>query len=154
MRRRKMDAMCGKKNGLMEPFRDAKALPDTLRLRETWSYSHIMHKAAPSWRYIVAAGAFVYSIYRNNQSHEQYAKIYRLYENSGAYMRTYKNTFVVNYWSFRINFCYIPRNLLLFDQVNVQLLRYVAIASTAINDIYHCDVYCDVWIWLYVYIVL
>lgn len=105
-----------------------------------------------SW--LMAAGAFVYSIYRNNQSHEQYAEIYRLYENSGAYMRTYKNTFVVNYWSFRINFCYIPRNLLLFDQVNVQLLRYVAIASTAINDIYHCDVYCDVWIWLYVYIVL
>lgn len=34
----------------------------------------------------VAAGAFVYSIYRNNQSHEQYAEIYRLYETSGARM--------------------------------------------------------------------
>ena len=82
----------------MEPFRDAKALLDTLRLRETWS-SHIVHKlhrvGVISW--LMAAGAFVYSIYRNNQSHEQYAEIYRLYENSGAHMRTYKNTFVVNY---------------------------------------------------------
>lgn len=36
----------------------------------------------------VAAGAFVYSIYRNNQSHEQYPEIYRLYEISDVRIKT------------------------------------------------------------------
>lgn len=39
----------------------------------------------------LAAGAFVYSICRNNQSHEQYAEIYRLHEVArGAHAKVQK----------------------------------------------------------------
>lgn len=38
----------------------------------------------------LAAGAFVYSICRNNQSREQYAEIYRLYEVGGAHAKVQK----------------------------------------------------------------
>lgn len=50
VRERRMECLMGGRFG-------AKASPDTLRLRETWSYSHIMHEATPSWCYIEARGS-------------------------------------------------------------------------------------------------
>lgn len=81
----------GKKNGMLNGAVSERKLCRIRYVYEKRGATRVscmkLHRVGAISRRMVA-GAFVYSIYRNNQSHEQYAEIYRLYETSGARVRT------------------------------------------------------------------
>lgn len=95
----------GKKNGIARMFNEivpGRKLRIPSRFAERGGATRIScmrlcsSAALALYRSRVAAGAFVYSICRNNRCHGQYAEIYRPYGTDGAYTRTPKNVFFVN----------------------------------------------------------